>query len=149
MDIKLCKSFKFLSANMDKILNNKLKEKDLSITQGIALIMLWEDGDGELPIKVLEKKFGTAQSTTLGVVNRLEQKGLVTSYLTEHRTKIVKITQEGLALLDIIRNYALEADELFFTGFSLGERFMFIELLKKAENNILQQRDIEMEGFYE
>lgn len=140
--IKLCKSFKFLGSNLDKLLNNRLREHDISITQGLALIWLAEEETGQLPIKTLEKMYGTAQSTTLGVINRLEQKNLVTTNLSEQRTKIVCVTEDGRKFVSIIEKYAMEVDELMFLDFSLGERLLFIELLNRAENNIMQQHDI-------
>lgn len=146
---KICKSFKFLSANLEKIVNKKLKEKDLSITQGLVLLWLNEESSNQLPIKTIEKKFGTAQSTTLGVINRLEQKKLVATCLSEHRTKIVKMTQDGLALVAFIETYVEAADDMVLDGFSCGEKMLFFELLKRAEHNLLQQHDIEMEEYYE
>lgn len=148
-ETKLCKSFKFLSSNLEKVMNKKLKEQDLSITQGIVLLWLNDEESKELPIKSIEKMFGTAQSTTLGVINRLEQKKLVTTCLSEHRTKIVKMTAEGMALLPFIQTYIEESDNTVLTGFSLGERMLFFELLRRAEHNLLQQHDIEMREYYE
>lgn len=147
--IKLCKTFKFLSASLDKVINKKLKTKDLSITQGVVLLWLSEQADQVLTLKELEKKFGTAQSTTFGVVNRLEQKGLVTTYMGDHRTKYVKLNPEGEALLGTIRTYIQETDQLVFQGFSQGEILLFLELLQRAERNLLQQQGIKAEEYYE
>lgn len=148
-DTKIGKLFKFLSFNFEKNLNKRLKEKDLSGTQGLVLIWLVDEESKELPIKTIEKKFQTAQSTTLGVINRLEKKELVSTYLTSQRTKIVKITDKGLDLVSCMITYIAEVDEIIFNGFTNGEKIIFIELLKKAENNLLQQHDIEMEDSYE
>lgn len=148
-DIKLGKSFKFLSAGIEKVANRMLKEVDLSMAQSIALIWLGEAEGHELPIKVIERRFGKAQSTTLGIINRLEQKGLVSTCLREHKTKHVTITPQGLALVDIICTSMRTADELLFEGFTPGERMLFIELLRKAEGNLLQQHGIEMGDYYE
>lgn len=148
-DIKLCKSFKFLSVNLEKILNNQLREFDLSITQGLVLFWLDETETGELPIKTIEKRYGTAQSTTLGIINRLEQKKLITTYLSEHRTKMVRIAPKSTELVSIIRPQIKAAEEQVFCGFTHGERLMFIELLRKVECNLLQQQDIENGDYYE
>ncbi len=150
-DIKLCKSFKFLSVNLEKILNSKLKAFDLSITQGLVLFWLDEAETGELPIKTIEKRYGTAQSTTLGIINRLEQKGLITTYLSEHRTKMVRIAPKSTELVNIIKPQIQAAEEQVFCGFTPGERLMFIELLHKIENSVMQQQGIKIEvgDYYE
>lgn len=146
---KLGKTFKFLSYSIEKIVNKKLKEKDLSITQGIVLLWLNDESEKELPIKSIEKKFGKAQSTTLGIINRLEDKALVTSTLNESRSKIIKITEKGLNLVDEIEEYIIETDDITLSGFSEGEKMIFLELLRKAEKNLLQQHNIDMEDYYE
>lgn len=127
-----------ISLNNQKQVNHRLKDLDLSMTQGIALIWLDEAEEKELSIKTLEKLFETAQPTTLGVINRLEEKNLVTTHLTEKRTKMVKITEEGLNLVESIKVRIEEVDNMFFSNFSLGERTLFLELLQKAKNNIGQ-----------
>lgn len=128
---------KTINTNLHKQVNNRLKEIDLSVTQGIALICLDEAENKELPIKALEKIFETAQSTTLGVINRLEQKNLVTTHLTQQRTKIVKITEEGCSMISIIKLNIKDVEELFFKDFTKGEKALCLELLEKAKNNIL------------
>ncbi len=148
-DVKICKSFKFLSAGLDKLANKMLKEKDLSVTQGIVLVWLEESKTGALPIKTIEKRFGTAQSTTLGVVNRLEQKHLVTSHVNEQHIKIVTLTDAGRALVPSAKDCFVQADSSVFEGFTLGERALFVELLQKAEKNLLQKHGVDMGGYYE
>lgn len=140
----LGKIIKIINTNMHKQLNNRLKELDLSITQGIALICLYEADNKELPIKSLEKIFETAQSTTLGVINRLEQKKLVTTYLTQQRTKIVKITDEGCEMISVIKVHIREVEKLFFKDFTIGEKTLFLEMLDRAKKNVSQEHDINL-----
>ncbi|MFI3230068.1 MAG: hypothetical protein R3Y29_00760 [bacterium] len=134
---KLGVIIKIINTNLHKQVNNRLKDIDLSITQGIALICLDEAENKELPIKALEKIFETAQPTTLGVINRLEQKNLVTTHLTQQRTKIVKITEEGCGMIEGIKIHIKEVEKLFFKDFTEGEKILLLELLEKAKNNIL------------
>lgn len=135
-EIMTGKSFKIISDTMHKILNKKLKDKDLSATQGIVLVWLNEENSKELPIKVIEKRFSTSQPTTLGVINRLEQKNLVSTYLTQQRTKVVKITTDGLALVQIVETYIDEVDKQLFQGFNDEEKDLFLVFLQKAEGNL-------------
>lgn len=143
--IKIGKSLKILSTGWEKALNRQLKEIDLSATQALVLTWLSDAEDMILPIKLIEKRFGTAQSTTLGIINRLEKKGLVTTQLSARRTKDVHITPEGLCHIPAIVSYIQEADDLFFSGFTSGEKTLFLELLQKAETTLSQQHTIESE----
>ncbi len=139
---KLGKTLKLIDIHMHKQVNTRLKELDLSMTQGLALIWLEESDTKELPIKSLEKMFETSQPTTLGVINRLEEKSLVTTYITQKRTKNVKITEEGLYMVTSIKKYIKEGEDLFFKDFTSGEKTIFLELLHKAKRNILQEHDM-------
>lgn len=132
-----------ISINNQKQVNQRMKDLDLSMTQGIALLWLEEAEGHELPIKTLEKMYETAQPTTLGVINRLEQKNLVSSYITDKRKKMVKITPEGLNIVESIRERINAVEEIFFHNFSIGEHTIFMELLQKAKVNISQYQTID------
>ncbi len=134
---KLGKILKALSIGEEKEMNHKLKEKDLSVTQGFVLVWLSAEKSKELPIKVIEKNFGTAQSTTLGIVNRLEQKGLITTYLTQQRTKHVKITDDGENLVEFIYSSIIETENILLHNFSEAEANQFISFLQRAEHNLI------------
>lgn len=131
---KLTKTMKHIITHLEKDINNKLKEKDLSFSQSIILVKINENG--ELPLKELEKKFAVAQSTIFGVISRLEKKGLVETYLLENKTKVAKITEEGKTLIEFIIDAIHVAEDKAFEGFTATEKSVFIELLKKAESNL-------------
>lgn len=130
--------------NNQKQVNHQMKDLDLSMTQSIGLLWLDEADGNELPIKTMEKMYETAQPTTLGVINRLEQKNLVTTYLTEKRKKMVKITPEGLELVGSIRQRIEQVESTYFHNFSSGERTIFLELLQKLKQNISQYQTIDV-----
>lgn len=147
--IKIGKSFKFISSSLDKIINKNLRDRGLSATQGIVLVWLNDEKTNELPIKTIEKRFGTAQSTTLGVINRLEQKGLITTHLSEQRSKIAKITPAGRELIDFVIEQIKAAEDMMVEDFTQGEKALFFELIRKAEHKLLQQQGVDMKEYYE
>lgn len=134
-EFKLAKSMKHIITYIEKDINIKLKQKDLSFSQGVILVKISKSENGETPLKKLEEKFDVAQSTMFGVISRLEKKGLVQTYLSKNKIKIAKITEEGKDLIDFIVNSIKSTENNMFTGFSIEERFTFIELLKKIEDN--------------
>lgn len=129
-----------------KQINQRLKKLDLSLAQGLVLIWLEEAEEHELAIKTLEKMSETAQPTMLGVINRLEQKDFVVTHLTNTRKKVVKITEEGLSMVESVRTCIEETEAIFFLNFTSGEHALFMELLQKAKNNILQYQAIDELG---
>lgn len=134
-EFKLAKSMKHIITYIEKDINIKLKEKDLSFSQGVILVKISESENGEIPLKKLERKFAVAQSTIFGVISRLEKKGLVETYLSEHKIKVAKITEDGRDLIDFIVNSIRATENDMFKGISVEERSIFIELLKKVEDN--------------
>ncbi|MFI3115031.1 MAG: MarR family transcriptional regulator [Clostridia bacterium] len=126
-----------------KAINNRLKKLDLTMAQGLVLIFLQETDGNELPIKMLEKMSETSQPTMLGVINRLEQKGFITTYLNTKRKKMVKITDYGLNIIPDINECIEEVEEICFNGFTQGEHAIFMELLHKTKNNLLQYHAID------
>lgn len=133
---QLGKTFRIISDKMIKILNKELKDKNLSSTQGLALICLNDEKTKELPIKTIEKILSTSQPNTLGIVNRLEQKELVKTHITQQRTKVVQITDKGLSNVQTIELYMEEVDKQVLYGFTDDEKELFLDFLKRAENNL-------------
>lgn len=126
-----------------KQINQRLKKSDLSMAQGLVLIFLQEADGHELAIKILEKMAETSQPTMLGVINRLEQKQFVTTHLTEKRKKMVTLTEDGLNTIPYISECIQEVEKIFFQNFTVGEYAIFMELLQRTKNNILQYHTID------
>ncbi len=135
-EVKIGKIIKYISTNLEKKANNLLKEQDLSLSQGLVLIWLSEAEGEELPIKKIERKFGTAQSTTYGIVNRLVNKGYVECHSINSKTKIVKLCKEGAEKVNFIRACVQSSEVEMFAGFTQGERAIFTEFLLRAEKNL-------------
>ena len=62
---------------LEKQTNNQLRSADLTMAQVGTLVILNRSPEGRMPLKELEKRLHVAQSTALGIVSRLERKGLV------------------------------------------------------------------------
>ncbi len=135
-EVKIGKVIKYVSASLEKRANNLLKKEDLSLSQGILLIWLDDTEGKELSIKEIEKKYGTAQSTTFGIVNRLENKGYIETYALNTKTKMVKLCDAGAHKVDFIKKCVLSSEGEMFKGFTVGEKTIFTELLIRAESNL-------------
>ncbi len=129
------KVIKRISILIEKNINKMLAEKDLSSTQGFVLLFLSKCKNQTSTIKEIEKEFDTAQSTVFGIVTRLEKKGFVTSFVDENRIKFVVITKDGLELSDYIEKSIKTCEKNVFSCLTSTEQSIFIELLKKFEQN--------------
>ena len=65
---------------LGKSLNNQLRKQGLTFSQMNVLLTLVSVPEKKLSFKKLEKELALAQSTTAGLISRLEQKGLVSVY---------------------------------------------------------------------
>ena len=83
--------------SLEKMSNKDLKEKGLTLVQVSALFSINDTAEKKVTFKELEKILHLAQSTTVGIISRLEQKNLVTSYIDDNdkRIKYVRITELG------------------------------------------------------
>ena len=69
-----------------------------------------------------------------GVVSRLEKRGLLvrTTSDQDRRSRSLKLTTQGAALLDDLEGAVLRAQDLMLGGLTPGEKAIFMELLRKS-----------------
>ena len=78
MKYKACGSLiKIIHDSFEREANNTMRPQGLTAAQGTALQILFNEGNGQMTLKEFEKHLHVAQSTTAGIVSRLEQKGFV------------------------------------------------------------------------
>ena len=82
---------------IEKSVNNQLRKQGLTFSQMNVLLTLASVPGKRLSFKELEKRLTLAQSTTAGLISRLEQKGLaaVLGDKDDKRIKYVEITALG------------------------------------------------------
>ena len=129
---------KQISDELRKNANNAMRSQNMTLTQLEALLELERAPEGQRSLKELEKLLHVAQSTTAGVISRLEQKGFVQGLAdaADRRVKLVRITQTGR---DCVRQAAKSrerAEEQLLAGLTATERDIFLTLLKKVRNSL-------------
>lgn len=127
-----------LTVHWKKKANNSLREQDLTFAQVAALMTIRNFPEKELSFKELEKLLHVAQSTTAGIINRLEQKGLVNSFGNndDKRIKLVKITQLGEECCQRAEQNMKEAEENLLSGLTETEKSIFNTLLQKVKDTL-------------
>lgn len=123
---------------LEKQANNALRPKDLTMMQVAVLMVLRDAEDKRLSMKDLERHFQVAQSTIVGIISRLEQKGFVEAVgdATDRRIKLAHITPAGEMCCRESEKYQQEAEEMLLRGFSQEEQAVFHALLTRAADNV-------------
>ena len=118
---------------LEKQINNQLRSEDLTMAQVGTLVILNRTSESRMPLKELERKLHVAQSTALGIVSRLERKGLVECFgdPEDRRVKMVQITDNGIHCCHMAVRHVKMAEEHLLTGLADEERAVFYTLLLK------------------
>lgn len=124
---------KIITEEVEKKANLKLKEKDLTLTQAHFLRCLISFDEHRCPLKELEKRMKVAQSTSAGIVLRLEKKKFIKTYQDEKdkRIKIIELTEDGIEAMQFIKNCMIEVENGVFNEFSQKDMQIFNELIEK------------------
>lgn len=122
---------------MGKRANNALRSEDMTVMQLEALIQLDAAPEKRCSLKELERQLHVAQSTTVGIIARLEQKGFVKSFSdhADRRVKLVQITQAGLDCLEASTKGRNEAEAALLSALTETEKEIFHVLLKKVRDS--------------
>ena len=121
----------------EKNANNMLRKDDLTLSQINVLMELDKTQENQMELKEMEKRLHVAQSTTAGIVHRLEQKGFVETFpsAADRRVKFVRITAAGKTCCDRARvNMHLE-EEHFTAALTKEEQEQLTALLQKVRDS--------------
>jgi DNA-binding MarR family transcriptional regulator len=121
-----------------KQVNNELREKDLTLAQARVLMELGDDGGGAKSLKELERRFHVAQPTVVGLVHRLEVKGLVQGYTdpVDNRVKLVKLTPDSEKFLNTNKRGIEEIEERLLSSLTKKEQQEFLRMLHTVYDRI-------------
>lgn len=125
---------------LEKSMNNQLRKKDLTLSQMNVLLTLVSVPEKRLSFKELEKRLTLAQSTTAGLISRLEQKGLVAVLgdKDDKRVKYVEITALGIKYCEDAKLEMDDTEEKLVSCLTETERKTFLSLLKKVNDTFVK-----------
>ena len=122
---------------MEKEANNKLREMDLTVSQIYLLQALNHapDGTHTLTLKALEKQLQIGQSTTVGLVKRLQKKDFVTC-------------TQSIDDKNICCNAEAHMTHVFdhmSEGLSKKKKKILLTLLTRVQQNLIPHQDSQMD----
>ncbi len=125
---------------LEKSMNNQLRKKGLTLSQMNVLLTLVSVPEKRLSFKELEKRLTLAQSTTAGLISRLEQKGLVAVLgdKDDKRVKYVEITALGIKYCEDAKLEMDDTEEKLVSCLTETERKTFLSLLKKVNDTFVK-----------
>jgi len=133
LENQVCFPLYALSREVIKLYKPLLEPFDLTYTQYITMMVMWEEE--EILFKDLGKRLFLDSGTLTPVLKKLEKKGLVTKYRNkdDDRVVTVEITQKGKAMKEEIT----KVPEDMYKSFK-GDREKLIEL-KKLLDELLKE----------
>ena len=116
LENQLCFPLYALSREIIKLYKPFLEKFDLTYTQYIAMLVLWEEE--KITFKCLGKKLHLDSGTLTPVLKKLEANDLIKKYRSteDDRIVIVEITEKGLKL----KNEILEVPEKMYCASGLN-----------------------------
>ena len=140
-DYAMNESIEFLlravNRRAEKLANQELAKFDLTSTQFRTLTYL----SHQPPLTVrqcdLEVFFSKSNPAVTGILNNMEQKDLIRRVCNpvDGRSKVLEITEKGLALLPQLDAYRGWMDKLLTENMTEEEKAILIVLLKKMRNS--------------
>lgn len=121
----------------DQSMTNALAGMDLTAAQGHVMGFLAHQKEPPCP-KDVEEVFHLSHPTVSGILSRLEQKGFIAQLPDEkdRRCKRIHILPKGQECLELMHNTILANEERMVRGFSLEERELFADFLRRAIANM-------------
>ena len=112
-----------------------LKELDLTYTQYIVMLVLWEIGDGTISEKELGNKIFLKSNTLAPLLAKLKDKGYIEikKNNSDHRQIDIKLTTKGIELKDKAKSIPLTMAEKI--NLSSEEALFLYNILYRIINN--------------
>lgn len=118
--------------------NKQMKKYDVTSMQSDAIRYILYPDKEEITATDLINHLGRSQSNIAGVLERLEQKGLIIRIPSEvdARKSIIKPTEKGMCLRNSLNESAEKTVDIIFKNMTLEEQKTFHRLLNTAIENM-------------
>lgn len=129
---------KLAKANMDA----RVSRYDVTPAQTHVLLYLQQHG-GQVPQHELAGYLRVKPSTVNGVLDRMEEKGLVRRSVSDSdaRRRLITLTEKGAEQQSAFQRSFLDAEEAMVRGFSREEREVLLSLLNRVIQNLKEDSE--------
>lgn len=136
----------FQIKSVSNLMLRKMKSKgaeNVEITRMQAWIIgyIYECGDQDVFQRDLEKKFNIRRSTATGILQLMEQNGLITrsSVPYDARLKKLELTPKALKIQKAIAERISRLEEIMGEGISEEEKEAFFGVMEKIKANLAER----------
>lgn len=129
---------KHINDCLKKRANNSLRKEGLTLMQSHVLLKLQDAPDQRMTFKEIEKDLHVAQSTTAGLLRRLQEKNLIDCCddPKDKRIKNACLSQKGESHCAQVRHNIAQANRLMVSGLTQEEIDTLADLLSKVYSNL-------------
>ena len=132
--------FKVMQIRVEHLMNKQLQELDLTSAQGHIIGYLTHAKEPPCA-RDLEKFFRLSHPTVSGLLSRMEAKGFVEIRPDpeDRRVKRIVLQEKGMACSREIEQCIRENERRMVRGFSPEEEELFVNLLRRAVENMVDE----------
>ena len=132
--------FKMVEHLAKRIGDEHMKQIGLTKSQADVIILLAHESDKIFHQRDIERALNYTNPTVTGLLNRLEQKNFIVRQVDaiDSRARVIKLTDDALAVLEEIYASIRQTEQMLFEGFSKEEIDTLIPLMSRMAKNALR-----------
>ena len=123
-----------------RIGNTHLSTIGLTQSQADIIVFLARESDKQIHQRDIERALNYSNPTITGLLNRLEQKGLITRTIdvNDSRMRLISLTNAALLIVEEIYRSIQETEKILLAGFSKEEIELLAPLMARIAKNALR-----------
>lgn len=123
-----------------RIGNAHLNTIGLTQSQADIIVFLARESDKKIHQRDIERALNYSNPTITGLLNRLEQKGLITRTVdvNDSRMRLISLTNAALSIVEEIYRSIQETEKKLLAGFSKQEVELLAPLMARIAKNALR-----------
>ncbi len=137
-EIDVGKFIKIFNNMLDSKANRDFRKWDLTCSQHAIIVYLFDHQSVETTQRDLEETFSLKNPTVTGLLNLLENKGMIQRVTNpkDRRSNIIKLTEKSQALEKQLTASRMRAEEAILKGFSPDEKQQLESFMRRLMDNI-------------
>lgn len=130
--------FRLIHEGFAKMLNRQLREEDMTFSQMILVSYLWENREKKITQKDISEALHIKHPTTIGLLKRLEDKGMVKVVVDPDNRKYrnIAITSKGEEFIERNDERRKQTNRNLIEGFDDDEISQLRNLLDRVIDNM-------------
>ena len=137
-EIDVGKFVKIFNNMLDSKANRDFRKWDLTCSQHAIIVYLFDHQSVETTQRDLEETFSLKNPTVTGLLNLLENKGMIQRVTNpkDRRSNIIKLTEKSLALEKQLTASRKMAEDAILKGFTPDEKKQLESYMRRLMDNI-------------